>query len=154
MFPAATVMGIAVEQEDGVRYYEVVVEEGARLVEVEVTAEGAVGEIETAVTLEELPEPAKSGVVAASRGAAVTALERHEIRGVPRAGTFARVDPPRVAYEFACEIDGKRRAMTVGADGLQVGKSPFAPPSRDGRDDDDDDDDDDDGDDDDDPDAD
>lgn len=117
IFPGATVLGYGEETEGDVAFYEVSLELGDRQVEVEVTADGSVGEIETVVAADSLPQPVQASVRRLTSGGIVQEIERHEVRGIPRAGTFAPVVPPTVQYEVSYVIDGARRQVSIGQDG-------------------------------------
>jgi hypothetical protein len=117
LFPAATVMGVGQESEQGVSYFEVAVRDGDRRVELEVTADGAVGEIESVWSIADVPQAARDQILRNTRGTDVKQVQRHEVRGVPRNGTFAPVDPPVVLYEAEYEDNGRRREFVVAEDG-------------------------------------
>src|SRR5262245_47646599 len=63
LFPDAAVIGVQRETEGGVSYFEVDVRRGDERIEIEVTAEGAVGEIETRVALADVPQAARAGIL-------------------------------------------------------------------------------------------
>lgn len=115
LFPAGSIVGLGHEREGGVLFYEVVVRDGGETVEIEVTPSGAVGEIETEVALADLPPSVREKIVAVT-GGRIGEIERCEVRGVPRNGTFAPIRP-RVFYEVSYEVDGAWREFAVRAEG-------------------------------------
>lgn len=117
LFPRALLEVVGVEREGGVQYYEVAVREGTQRLEIEVTADGAIGEIETEVTSADLPQAARDGMLKSAAGAALREIERHEVRGVPKNGSFAAVDPPLVFYEAKYEAGGVWKEIAVAQDG-------------------------------------
>jgi hypothetical protein len=117
LFPAASIIDVGQEREDGVLYYEVVLREGNQEIEMEVAPDGTVGEVESRVELAAVPKIVRDAIARQAGGATVRGIERHEVRGVPDGGVFVAVDPPRVLYEVAVELDGARRGFTIGADG-------------------------------------
>jgi uncharacterized membrane protein YkoI len=117
LFPAASIVAVGQEREDGVLYYEVVLREGNETIEMEVTPDGTVGEVESRVELAAVPEIVRQAISRQAGRATVREIERHEIRGAPDGGVFVPVDPPRVLYEVAVELDGVRREVIIGADG-------------------------------------
>jgi hypothetical protein len=122
LFPEATVMGVGQEREQGVLYYEVVVSNAGGRVEVEVTADGSIGEIESVVSITDVPEAAREQILSNTRGTKITRVERHEVRGVPQDGTFVPADPPVVLYEVGYDDNGRRKEFVVSEDGS---RSPF-----------------------------
>jgi hypothetical protein len=132
LFPRGSILDVVQETEAGVAFFEVTVRDGSRRVEVEVTADGNVGEIETEVPLADLPRAVADGIARLAGGATVKHAERHEVRGVPRNGTFAAVEPPVVLYEVSYVDGGVRREITLGEDGKPV---PQADDDSDGDDD-------------------
>ena len=117
LFPDATLVAIGQEREYGVFYYEVALRTGEATIELEVTTDGVVGEVETEVALADVPPPAQAEIARLTGGGPVGHVERHEVRGVPRGSTFAPVDPPVVFYEVTYERDGIRREVSVASDG-------------------------------------
>jgi hypothetical protein len=117
LFPTASIVGIGREREHGVRYYEVAVRDGDERIEIEVTADGTVGEIESMVAISDVPAAVRSGIESLTTGVSVMHVERHEIRGVPRGDVFVPVDPPLIAYEVEYQVDGVWKEVARGADG-------------------------------------
>jgi hypothetical protein len=120
LFPAASVTGVGQEREQGVLYYEVVLREGNARIEVEVSPDGGVGEVERVVALAAVPQVVRDGISRRIGGAPVREVELHEVRGVPRGGVFVPLDPPRTVYEVACDLDGVRTELAFRADGTPL----------------------------------
>lgn len=114
-FPNARVTGVGRERENGVMYYEVNLSRDGRRVEVEVTADGAIGEIEAYPRMEDLPKDVRAIVAKATKGARHVRIERHERRGRARNGTFAPLPTPTVCYEVRYVLDGRRRKLWLDA---------------------------------------
>lgn len=117
LFPGATILGVGQEREHGVVYFEVNLRDGEQLIELEVTPSGAVGEVETAISMADLPGAVGEEIDRLTRDATTAEIERHEIRGVPEGGTFIPVDPPSVFYEVEYLADGVRREIALTPDG-------------------------------------
>jgi hypothetical protein len=130
LFPAAQIVGVGSEREAGVQYYEVTLREGARETEVEVTPDGAIGEVESVVELASLPAAVQDGIRKSASGARVRTVERHQVHGVARDGTFAPLDPPLTFFEAVVGEGAARREISVAADG-----SPRPAEAEDGGDD-------------------
>lgn len=144
-FPKAVVQEVEKERERGVPYFEVELKDGDAEFELEVTADGKLGEIEADVAPADLPEAVTAKVKQTAAGAAIRGAEKHEVRGVPLYGTFAALAEPVVVYEVTYRVPGAKRNahLALRPNGDLAGAVG-------GDDDDGDDDDDDDGDDDDD----
>jgi hypothetical protein len=117
LYPNADIIGVGREREHGVLYYEVAIRDADQRIEIEVTADGAVGEVEMEVPMSDLPRAVQEGISSLTRGASVAEVERHEIHGVPRGETFAAVAPPTIAYEVEFKEDGAWKEIAVGEDG-------------------------------------
>ncbi len=106
-FPAATIDEVDTESEDGVEYFEVELEQAGKKLDVEVSAEGVIGEVGSAVQMEELPEAVAKIVVDTTKGARITRVEKHEVRGVAKDGKFVPVTPPEVGFEVKYTVNGR-----------------------------------------------
>ena len=94
-------------REDGVLFYEVDVKWQGRELEVEVTADGVLGEIQEDVELKTLPKPVADSIKAVLDQAKVRKIEKHDIRGVPHAGVCVQLAKAQIVYEIkACGKQG------------------------------------------------
>jgi hypothetical protein len=118
-FPTATIMGVGQEREQGVLYYEVVLRDRGERVEVEVTPDGAIGEIESVVSIADVPQAAREQILRNVLGTDVTRVERHEVRGAAKGGTFVPVNPPAVFFEVEYQDNGRWREFLVAEDGTR-----------------------------------
>jgi hypothetical protein len=118
LYPDAEIVDVAHEREEGVTYYEVGLRDGDARIEMEVTADGKVGEIETAVVWKDVPEQIRQQILAETGGAKPSAVERHHVHGVPEGESFRRVDPPIELYEIEYEVAGERREISIASSGL------------------------------------
>jgi len=139
-FPKAAIQEVGKERERGVPYFEVELKEGETEFEMEVTADGKIGEIEADVAPASLPEAVTAKIKQLAAGAEVRGAEKHEVRGVPLYGTFAALAEPVVVYEITYRVPGAKRNAHIA---LRPNGDP-AGAVGDGDDDDDDDDGDDD----------
>lgn len=119
-FPTATIRGFGRETENGVCYYEVDLVRNGQRIEVEVDAEGGIGEIERRITLEEAPRELAEAVTKAIRNGGSARIERHERWGVARDGRFVKLDKPRVFYEVKLDI-GKLKSAARWRPPREVG---------------------------------
>jgi hypothetical protein len=116
-FPTGSIVAVNQEREQGVRYFEVALKDGERRVEIEVTAEGTIGEIESAVAIEDVPELAREAIRTLTAGGSVEAIEWHEVHGEPWGNAFVPVDPARTFYEVKSRVNGAFREFAIGLDG-------------------------------------
>jgi len=112
-FPDAKVEGVEREREAGVLYYEVELREGKKRFEVEVAPDGAIGEIESAQTLDDLPEDVRKLVTDNTKGARRLHIEKHERRGRAQGDTFAPLKRPTTFYGVTWRDKGKRNALRI-----------------------------------------
>jgi hypothetical protein len=117
LFPAASVIEVGQEREHGVLLYEVLVRDGDKNVEVEVTPDGSIAEVETAVAVADLPQAVLDELRRSAGGAVFREVERHEVHGRPEHGSVVPIDPPVVFYEVEYEVDGEMKEIAAGADG-------------------------------------
>ena len=112
-FPKATIMGIGRERENGVMFYEVNLKQDGKTIEVEVSADGVIGEIESIVGLQDVPKDVADSIVKVTQGGRIKQIERHERRGVISSGRLVKLDKPKVMYEVDFNLGGKRRKTAV-----------------------------------------
>jgi hypothetical protein len=118
LFPEGEITAVGREREDGVLYYEVVLRDGDAQFEVEVTAKGRVGEVETEVAWDDVPEQMRQRILAETGGARPASVERHQVHGVARGGSFQPVSPPIELYEIEYEVAGVWREVSIAPGGL------------------------------------
>ena len=116
-FPQATIGEMAQETENGLAVYEVELEQGDKEMEVTLTADGTILEVETQVTEADLPKAVASAISKAAGDAKVTKIEREETRAVVRDGKVVKLDKPRITYEAEFLKDGRKTEVEVAADG-------------------------------------
>jgi uncharacterized membrane protein YkoI len=120
-FPNATIIGVGREREHGVMLYEVNLRENGKTFELEVTADGVIGEIESVKTLRELSPDLADRVREATKGGRITEIERHERRAKFQDGRALPLEHPTVAYEVTYYLDGQRHSAVIRASERAVG---------------------------------
>lgn len=115
-FPGAAIAGIEREREGGVTLYEVSLTVDGQLIEVEVSPEGIIGEIESALSLRDVPEDIADSIVKATKGGEIALIERHERRGAVESGRWVKLERPQVMYEVRYSLDGTRRRIVLTSD--------------------------------------
>jgi len=115
-FPDAKITSVGRERERGAWYYEVNLADGKRRIEVEVTEEGVIGEIEAKVLFTDLPKPLQVKVRKRVGKGRLVRVEKHERRGVARSGKFVPISKPRISYEVKYyDVSGKRRELQLAS---------------------------------------
>lgn len=118
-FPEATIRSFGRERENGVLYYEVNLSQDDKRMEVEVSPDGLIGEIEAKVALADVPEDVQPRIVAATRGMRIRRIELHERRGRAEGGKFVPLASPTIKYEVKYFDGRKNRSVMIPA-GLTV----------------------------------
>ena len=116
-FPGATVKEVERERENGVLFYDVSLTHKGKKVDIEVAANGSIGEIESEVRQSDLPASVADEVSRKIRGGKISRIERHERRGVMRAGKVIPLKTPRITYEVKYLVGKRRRTLRVVAKG-------------------------------------
>jgi hypothetical protein len=93
-FPAASVLTFDRINRHGVLCYDVVLRQLEQRTQVEVAADGSVGEIQSRLSLSSLPAAHQAMVLAATGEGEVRSIETHLRLGLARGGTFALLDEP------------------------------------------------------------
>lgn len=119
-FPGATVVSFGMEREPGVRYYEVNLRRDGDRIEVEVAPDGNIGEIESIVAFEGLPQAHQARINEAIGRGKIRRVEKHVRVGRGRNGTFVPLKSPVGFYEVTYYDRGQRRAVKVPIDPDQI----------------------------------
>lgn len=123
-FPGAELAKLEVDEEAGVKIYDV--ELKADRGEIEVAEDGTILEISTIIQMTDLPKPAADAIqkAAADAQAEIRKIERSETRAEvvkeQGGGKIVRLTPPRYAYEVEFSKEGKTGEMEVAPDGNTV----------------------------------
>jgi len=103
----AVIRGFSKEVEGGKTVYEVQMKVNGRGKDISMNASGAILEVEEEVALEDVPGAARAAIEKAASGGQITKVER--VSG-----------GKRTAYEAHFRKDGKRREVSVSADGREL----------------------------------
>ena len=112
-FPDAVIEDVEREREGGVMLYVVALTEEGEESEVEVTADGIICEIESVVNVADVPPAAAARIAKRTAGGKISSIERHERRGMIRAGKAFSLADPKVAYEVRFTLGRSKRRITV-----------------------------------------
>ena len=116
-FPAATIGAAEAEKEDGLDLFEAELPQDGKEIEVLVSPDGVIVEVETEVAMKDLPKAAADAIAKAAAGAKVEEIEREETRAVVRDGKLVKLAQPKITYEAEFLKDGKQVEVEVAADG-------------------------------------
>ena len=139
--PDGTITEAEIEKEHGTTIYEIELKVGKNEAEVEVTADGTIIEIETELTMADLPKAVADAITKAANGGKVKEIEKEEERAEVKNGKVVELKTPKVVYEAEIKQNGKEIEIEVDADGKVLGKEVEDDDDDDDGDDDDDDDD-------------
>jgi len=148
-FPGATIDEVEIGNEDGMKVFEVELKQGKAEIEVSVTPEGTIVEIETEVTLKDVPAAAAAVISKAAEGAQIKEIAKEEVRAeVKKNGngvaTLVPLKEPKIAFEAELVKGDQKGEIEVAADGTVVEPLKWKAKGQDDDDNDDNDDDDDD----------
>ena len=148
-FPGATIDEVEIGNEDGMKVFEVELKQGKAEIEVSVTPEGTIVEIETEVTLKDVPAAAAAVISKAAEGAQIKEIAKEEVRAeVKKNGngvaTLVPLKEPKIAFEAELVKGDQKGEIEVAADGTVVEPLMWKAKGQDDDDNDDNDDDDDD----------
>jgi uncharacterized membrane protein YkoI len=116
-FPQARIVEVEQEKEDGVTVYEVELRQDGKEVEITVSPDGVIVEVETQIPEAELPKAVAQTIAKVAGGAKVEEIEREETRAVVRDGKVVKLDEPRITYEAEFRKDGRETEVEIAADG-------------------------------------
>ena len=121
-FPRAVITETEKENEDGVTLYEIALIQDGQDIEVKVSLEGVVTEIETGMSFKHLPKAVATAVSAAIAKGQLMEVARLDIRALAKSGKCVKLDEPLILYEVEyAPATGKAKVETVFAsDGTAV----------------------------------
>jgi len=113
LYPGAT-LEEAQQEMEGMRVYEVELKQGEREFEVTVAPNGTVIEVESEISVEELPDPVKAALRRAAQGAKIEEVSKEVTEWVV---TLKKLDKPQVSYEAEMVKNGREIELAFAADG-------------------------------------
>ena len=114
-FPEAAIVGVERARESGVMLYDVRLEQDGKVIGVEVSPDGVIGEIESIVSPQDVPKDIADSIAKATSGGRIVSIERHERRGAIKSGRFVKLEKPKVMYEVRFYRGGKPRRIEVAS---------------------------------------
>jgi len=116
-FPKASIEKVKPEEEDGVKVYEAKLLDNGKEMEIKVTGEGAILEIETDVAPGDLPKAVSDAVAKAAPGAKIKKARKEETLADVKRGKLAKAE---LKYEVEVAQNGKEGELEVAPDGKIV----------------------------------
>jgi len=112
-YPGATVEESEIDVE-GIRVYEIELKADGKEFEVTITADGTILEVETEITLNDLPKPVKTAILDAAQGAEIEEVKKEETLYVV---TLQKLAEPEISYEAELVQNGEEVELELAADG-------------------------------------
>jgi len=120
-FPGAKIGDVESTTEKGTVHYSVDVTWQKRKLEIEVAADGTLGEIQENVKFDSLPAAVAQKVTGKANHGKVLKIEKTEIRGVPNKGTFTPLAEAQILYEITVRpVHGKKLELRLDQAGNLV----------------------------------
>ena len=119
-FPDAQLVKASSEPEGGVQAYEATLMRDNRSIDVHVTPDGTLIEVETEVAIADVPAPVAETVKKLVGDGQMTKLEKVEVRGKAESGKIAPIDPPTIFYEVKFRKWGLPGEEQIAPDGTHL----------------------------------
>ena len=119
LYPNAEIEEVEMEKE-GLKVYEVEVEQNDQEVEVTLAPDGTLIEVETEMTVQGLPEAVAKAIEKAAEGATVKEVSKEVTYAVVK---LVKLDQPQTSYEAELSKEGAKCEIEVAADGTILEQS-------------------------------
>jgi uncharacterized membrane protein YkoI len=113
-FPAAAIDKVEVEEELGLKMYEVEIKAGKVEKTLTVSEDGVIAEVGTEVAAADLPAAAAEAVKKAAPGATIKEVDKDQTLAEPK---LAKLPVPKVTYELKVAKEGKVAEVVLAPDG-------------------------------------
>jgi len=125
-FPGATIGEVKLEDEDGVKLYEAKLTVKDAEIEVSVSADGVISEVETEITVEALPKVVADALAKAAEGGKIEEVTKEEQRAAVKDGKLVKLDTPTIKYCAEIVSGDTTTVVEIAADGkvLKTEKKP------------------------------
>ncbi|GMV98139.1 MAG: hypothetical protein HRF43_01390 [Phycisphaerae bacterium] len=98
-FPGTRIVKSSTESDGGMTLYEATLTGDGKDRDVLLSADGSILEVETQITMADLPEAAAEAIRRIVGDGKITVLEKVEVKGKVESGKVVALDPPTVFYE-------------------------------------------------------
>jgi uncharacterized membrane protein YkoI len=116
-FPGATIEKVKLEDEDGVKLYEVELKVKDAEIEVSVSADGIIAEVETEITVEALPKVVADALAKVAEGGKIEEVTKEEQRAAVKDGKLVTLDTPTIKYCAEIVKGETKMKVEIAADG-------------------------------------
>jgi uncharacterized membrane protein YkoI len=116
-FPGAKIGKVELEDEDGVKLYEAKLTVKDAEIEVSVSAEGVISEVETGITVEALPKVVADALAKAAEGGKIEEVTKEEQRATVKDGKLVKLDTPTIKYSAEIVKGDKKTKVEIADDG-------------------------------------
>lgn len=113
LYPNAEIEEVEVEKE-GLKVYEVELEQNDQEVEVTLAPDGTLVEVETVMTVQGLPEAVAKAIEKAAEGATIKEVNKEVTYAVVK---LVKLDQPQTSYEAELSKEGAKCEIEVAEDG-------------------------------------
>jgi len=119
-FPEATVTEVEREQAWGMKVYEAELKQGDKEMDVKLSLDGAIIEVETELSMSDVPKAVAEAIAKAAKGSKVTEVEKVELLGKIKSGKVVKLDKPKIFYEAEYRTLGIPVEIKVAPDGSRM----------------------------------
>jgi len=116
-FPGATIEKVKLEDEDGVKVFEAELKVKDAEIEVTVSQDGVIVEVETEITVEALPKVVADALAKAADGGKIEEVTKEEERATVKDGKLVKLDTPTIKYSAEIVKGDKKMKVEIAADG-------------------------------------
>ena len=118
LYPKAVVEQVEVEKE-GVKVYEIKLKHNSSELELSITADGTILEMESEVVMENLPNAVQAAIIKAAAGARIEEVKEEVTYWIV---TLKKLKKPETTYEAELLKDGKEIEIEIAANGTILDK--------------------------------
>ncbi len=119
-YPEASITEVESEFAWGTKVYEAELKQGDRQIDVKLSFDGEIIEVETKMSMSDVPKAVAEAITEAAKGAEVTGVEKVELMGKIQFGKIVKLDEPKVYYEAEYRKWGIPVQIKVAPDGSRM----------------------------------
>ena len=119
-YPNAVITKSGMEKEGGVEIYDVEFKDNGTERECDVTVDGTILNLESAVPSSDVPAAAMTALQKATAGGKIKKISKGEVLAEAKDGNIVKLDPPRIEYEAEFTQGGRAREVTVAENGSML----------------------------------
>ncbi len=116
-FPGVQVRDVEREKEFGARYYGAEITVNGRRLEVEVSPDGVIGEVESVVDGKDVPAAIQEAIARQLKDKTIVKVERHERRASAKSGSWVPLSSPVIFYDVKYKDGSRRKSLILDESG-------------------------------------